>query len=121
MKVLEYNEIYLIWIGLLSKNLKEPTNDFLKSICAYIWLFGFTGLMLFCAGGYMYIYRDNITATLRAFLVLCAGLQGFGSYLSLGAKMKKIKRLHLDLQEIVDNCKSTEIPKKFLNLFSRFF
>lgn len=113
MKVLEYNQMYLTWLGLLSHKLEDPTNDFLKSINTYIMLIGFAGPMLGCTGTYVYVHRDNLLIALRAVLVFCAGAQCAGSHVYLGVNMKTIKKLHLDLQKMVDKreylfVKSTE-------------
>lgn len=103
MKVLKYNQFYLTLLGISSNRLTEATNEFWKSLSSYVMLIGLVIVMFM--GTLIYVFQNmyHLTLALRAILLICASLQCAGSYTSIGLKMKKVKRLQLQIQEFVDN------------------
>lgn len=106
MNILQYNQFYLNLLGLSSHRLMEPTSEFLKTQNCYVLLFGLGGLMLPTSALFGIYNINNITLALKSILMLCACVQCLGSYISIGLKMKKVKQIHLKIQDFVDNGKS---------------
>lgn len=127
MKVLEYNQKWLRWIGLLSKRLDEPTNDFFNSPNAYIMIISMAFTMPICGAYGVYLSREDLVRMLQAVYIVSAGIQCVGSYTSVGKNMKLVKSFINDLQNLSDNGKYFPLfssPKNFLPLFfplQRFF
>lgn len=103
MQVFEYNQKWLIWLGLSSNRLHEPTNDFYKSINAYIMLITMTISMPICGTYGLYRSRGYLEEMFQAFYIVSAGIQCVGSYMAVGNNMKLVKSLINDLQTISDN------------------
>lgn len=103
MKVLKFSEYYLTFLGICSHKLDVPTNEFLKSINAYIFLIGFFGPLCGFSAAYIYQNLSDLETSTNALLVLSAGMAASGAYISIGVNMKTVKRMHNELQKIVDN------------------
>lgn len=101
-KVLEYNQISMGWLGIHSKNLNEPTNEFYSSFIAFYVLFNVVSFTIMSSAVYMYLNINHFEIISESGLVAIAGVQAAGMFLSIGMNLNKIKRLHLTLQEIVD-------------------
>lgn len=104
-QVLENNQAYMAWLGIYSYKLTEPTNEFFKSIVA--WFFMFNSFVMIIISSILFIikYISDIQGCLGAFKIAISGIQCGGMHLSLGLKMKKVKILHLKLQEIINESK----------------
>lgn len=105
MKTLENNQFFMCLLGISSKRLTEPTNEFLKSINSYVILFGLAGLMFTCSFASTIIYIDNITLALRTVVLIIGSAQCLGSFICIGLKMKEVKQIFITIQEHVDNSK----------------
>lgn len=101
-KVLEYNQCLMARLGIHSFRLTEPTNDFFKSFATYVNIFLAFVLFVFSNAWYIYRIPTQFQAKIEAFLLIVAGIQYGGMFISIGFNMKKTKILHLKLQEIVD-------------------
>lgn len=96
--VLKYNQAFMAWLGIYSHNLLEPTNEFFKSFVAYFIVINLlTGLY-----GSAAFAEKNRSALLSAMKICMAAVQSIGSFLNIGLKMRKIKALHLALQQFVN-------------------
>lgn len=91
IEVLKYNQIFMSWIGIYSYRLTEPTNEFIKSKIAFLFVTTVS-------------YTDvaEFQVVLVAVAVIIGAAQTGGAYTNVGLKMKQVKVLHLKLQEIVD-------------------
>lgn len=101
-KVLEYNQILMAWIGIHSHHLTKPTNEFFKSPVTYYVLFITIVFSIISCAVYVFKNVSDFRSSLGACLVVIAGFQKGGLFLSTGLNMKKLKVLHLKLQEIID-------------------
>lgn len=101
-KVLEYNQISMEWLGIHSKRLNDPTNEFYRSFVAYYILFNVISFTIIASAVYMYVHIDNFEVITESFLVACAGIQVAGMFICIGINMQKVKTLHITLQELVD-------------------
>lgn len=101
-QVLENNQAYMAWLGIYSYKLTEPTNEFFKSIVALFFMFNSFVMIIISSILFIMKYISDIQGCLGAFKIAISGIQCGGMHLSVGLKMKKVKALHLKLQEIVD-------------------
>lgn len=101
-KVFEYNQWYMTKVGLYSYNLTRPTNDLFKSFVTYYMLFFSIAFSIVSSATFSITHKSQFSLALETCFILIAGIQGSGVFLSIGLKMKKVKILHLNLQEIVD-------------------
>lgn len=100
--VLENNQAYMAWLGIYSRNLDEPTNEFLTSFASFYVLITMT--ISFC-GSTAFIMNNwsiDLITTLEAFKIFLSTLQCIGSFVNIGLNMSKIRALHLTLQQLVD-------------------
>lgn len=111
-KVLEYNQISMRWAGIHSKDLYKPTNEFFKSFATYYILFSVISFTIGSSAVFVYKYSSNFEVVSEPSLIVIAGSQAAGMFLSVGLNMKKIKILHIKLQEIVDESKYEFICSK---------
>lgn len=100
-KVLESNQRVMAWIGIHSHRLTEPTNEFFKSVASLYILFT-VGFFIFGSIMYVVLNWPHYDAISEPCLIAVGCLQVGGMFLGIGLKMKKIKLLHLRLQEMVD-------------------
>lgn len=101
-KVLEYNQISMGWLGIHSKHLDRPTNEFYTSFTAYYVLFNVVAFTIISSVVYMYLNIEHFEIISESGLVAIAGVQVAGMFLTIGINLKKVKLLHITLQEIVD-------------------
>lgn len=100
--VLKYNRVFMAPLGIYGYQLTKPTNEFFNSICTYYILSVTFFLLLISSAVYIYENSKHILTVLQAISIIIAGLQMGGMFVSTGYNMLTIKKLHLDLQEIVD-------------------
>lgn len=100
-KVLKHNQTLMTWLGIHSYRLTEPNNEFSKSIGTYYILFTIFSIFI-VSSGYTAIFSSEFQTVIQATLLVVAGTQSGGMFLSIGLQMKKIKTLQLKLQEIVN-------------------
>ncbi|XP_031637695.1 uncharacterized protein LOC116350104, partial [Contarinia nasturtii] len=101
-EVLKYNQISMGWLGIHSKRLNEPTNEFFRSFVAFFILFNVVSFTIISSVVYVYIHIHSFEMIAEPFLDACCGTQVAGMFICIGINMKKVKKLHLVLQELVD-------------------
>lgn len=101
-KVLKYNQILMGWLGIHSKHLDRPTNEFYTSLITYYVLFNVIAFTILSSVAYMYLNIEHFEKISESGLGVIAGVQVAGMFISIGVNLKKVKLLHLTLQEIVD-------------------
>lgn len=106
MQVFKYNQMWLTWLGLSSKRLHQPTNDFLKSINSYVMIVSMIISMPICGSYALYLSRDDFQRMFQAFYIVSAGIQCVGSYVSIGNNMELVKSLMNEVQQISDSGKN---------------
>lgn len=102
LKVLEYNQNYMARIGIHSHRLNEPTNEFFKQFVTFYYIFVFTTIFIGSSAVFVYNGWPQMDIISEPCLIVIAGLQVLGMYLSIGLNMKKLKILHIELQGIID-------------------
>lgn len=104
IEVLKYNQIFMSLIGIYSYRLTEPTNEFIKSKTAYLFVTTVIAGILMSIAYILVNYTDvaEFQVALVAVAVIIGAAQTGGAYTNVGLKMKQVKVLHLKLQEIVD-------------------
>lgn len=106
MKVLEYNNIFLRFCGILSKD--ENPKPIEKAWKYFINLIGVIGHLYCCVyAGAMYIYHNlnNFSGVVNAVMFVFGGLCMFGSYLGFISNESKIRILQHKLQTLVNDGK----------------
>lgn len=101
-QVLEYNRISLSLVGMYTKNLHEPTNEFYNSFISYYVLFVVVSFAIISSAVYMYQNKSHFEIISESTLVAIAGVQEAGMLLAIGKNNVQVKTLLLKLQEIVD-------------------
>lgn len=101
--VLKYNQRVMSTWGIYSYRLTEPTNEFFISIGTYYMLFMMIVIEIIGSLMYVYLHWPNFEEIFEPFLIACGNAQSTGMFINIGLKMKKVKLLHLKLQEIVDD------------------
>lgn len=104
LKILKNNQTLMSWLGISSHRLTEPTNEFFKSIGTYYILLAVFFIFII-SSAYTQAVSSNFTTVIQAWLLIVAGLQSGGMFISVGLQMKNIKILHLKLQGIVNGSK----------------
>lgn len=107
-KVLKHNQTLMAWLGIHSYRLTETSNDFFKSIATYYIIFTIVSIFI-VSSGYTAIFSSDFQTVIQATLLVVAGFQSGGMFLSIGLEMKKIKMLQIKLQEITDAGKNESI------------
>lgn len=100
-KVLQCNQSLMAKLGIHSYRLNVPTNEFLKSP-AFLILFILSVFSIASSAAFVYKNYCQFEAALQSIFVIIAGIQCGGMYLSVGLKMKEVKILQIELQNIVD-------------------
>lgn len=100
-QVLKMNQAFMAWLGLYSYRLTEPINEFFYSKSTYYILIHMT-FTLISSATYIFQTSSEVEVTLQLWLIIIGGIQCVGMFLSVGFKMKKVKAVHLKLQEVVD-------------------
>lgn len=104
MKVLEVNEKLLILLGIFSINIKVPTNQFLKTVNSHLILTTLCAVVVASATHFVKNFgeQENGSDFIIAFIQIVFFLSEIGSFISIGINMTKVKCLHNELQNIVD-------------------
>lgn len=101
-EVLKKSQSLMSLLGIYSYRLTEPTNEFFKSPIALHILVTLISTQMISSGLFVSKNLEQFTMAIDGLLVCIAGTQSSGMFFSIGLKMKKIKLLHLKLQDIVD-------------------
>lgn len=114
-KVLEYNQSVMARIGIHSHRLDENTNEFFKSIVSWYFL---STIIFFIFGSIMFIciYWPAYEVVSEPCLIAVGCIQVFGMFLGIGLKMKKVKKFHLRLQELIDASKYSDFKAVFTQI-----
>lgn len=101
-KVLESVETNLTWLGIRFDRMAELTNEFFTSFPPYHLVIVSTASITSAS---MFIYSNwpNLVVICQSSGIVVLGLiQVTGMFLSFGLRMKKVKTLHSQLQDIVN-------------------
>lgn len=103
MKVLSKSLAFLNYFGLCcTKRLREPTNEFMQyTVVSYIY-FAVIGPLLPASALYVYRNLIDFAKSCSSLMVFSSTIAGIGIFLTIGLNMKKIKRVYIDIQAIVD-------------------
>lgn len=104
--VLKFNQNLMARIGINSHHLTGSKNEFLRSFAVYYILFNLIALCIISSTVFAYQNSDHIEVALLTILVIVAGFQSSGMFLSVGLNIQTVKTLHLRLQEIVNDGES---------------
>ena len=89
-------------LGINYYNSTDPSDEFFKSFATY---FNLIMAFIFCvmsSGAFIYLNWPDLEVVLEPFFIAMGGLQCGGMLLSVGLNMRKVKLLHFNLQQIVD-------------------
>lgn len=117
MQVFKYNQWWLTWLGISSKRLNEPTNDFFTTINSYVMIISMTVSMPICGAYALYLSRDDLQRFFQAFYIVSAGIQCVGAYLSIGNNMILVKSVMNEVQRISDSGEFLVLEHKKLHSF----
>lgn len=101
-QILALNQKIMVWMGIHSYRLTEPTNEFFYSFISYYNLLAAYGFLFASSAVVVYENWPNLDIILQPFSIVMAGYQVGGMFLSTGLKMKTVKLLQLKLQQTVD-------------------
>lgn len=96
--------------------LSYPAADFFKSFTAYYFSFNIIAFIITSA---VFVYQNstNFIMALRTSMVCFGCSQALGMFLSVGFNIMKVKKLHLKLQEIVNETDRGKFPwNSWINL-----
>lgn len=102
MKVLKFSETHLAWIGIGSDRSNGAAFEFFTSFKTIFFLFGFMGSLFGFSAAYVYKNASDVANVMNPSLVMSAGIACTGSYVCFGLKLNAMKKLHVQLQSIVD-------------------
>lgn len=100
--VLQNNQSLMAKLGIYSYRLKEPTNEFYKSLSTYYMLICIVTCSIGSSVAYVIQNISQFSSVLETCKILIISVQYAGMFLNFGLQMKKIKALHLHLQGIVN-------------------
>lgn len=92
----------MAWLRIYSHRLNEPSNEFFKSFIPYFILFCAIVCDMTSSAMFILKHLSEFLVILDPCFIVISGFQSGGMYLCAGVKLNQIKRLHLKLQEIVD-------------------
>lgn len=92
----------MTWFGIRSYRLTEETNEFFNSISSYLILLC-TMCYVLSSIAFTYLNWPQFELISGSCIVALSGSQTGGMFLSFGLKMKKVKLVHVQLQQIVDS------------------
>lgn len=104
MKVLKYLEIFLRFLGAFSSRDNEATNEFHKSPNSFAVMFFCLSLFL-CSYTYIHHHINSLEEIIYAFIPFTGGLAVGIAFLTFGLEMKTTKKVHNELQRIVNDGK----------------
>lgn len=102
VKAFKSNQFLMEMFGIHSYNVSEPSNEFFKKPVTYFMLFCGFGLLTISSVLFVYVNSVEFAVVLQSVLIVIAGLQITGMYLSVGLNMKQVKAVHLKIQSIAD-------------------
>lgn len=101
LKVLETNQNFINWLGVRKFNFNEDTNEFFTSFFPYYDLF-ITLSFVIASISFSVIHWPQMDIVCESCIVVLSGSQVSGMFFSFGMKIKKIKAVHIQLQEIIN-------------------
>lgn len=120
-KVLKLNQTYLTRIGIHCQQPDEQTNVFFRTFTAYYYLFTIFSFTITSSAVFAYKNWPQMDIISEPCLIVIAGLQVIGMYLSVGINIRKVKALHNELQEIVDKGIFPFKNCQFRTIFTHFY
>lgn len=102
IQVLKFSQIALTPIGIYSRRLLEPTNEFYTSFAAYYIIFFEIVFLTIATAVFVFVNVSDTAVALQTCGLVVGGIQGAGMFISVGVNLLIVKDLHLKLQEIVD-------------------
>lgn len=102
LKVLETNAAFMMPLGLYSRHLTSGKNEVFTSFAAYFITFCMLSVPI---ATWLYIRKNwstDVKSSFGAIKITSGGMQCLGLFVSVGLKLNQVKKLHLKLQEIVD-------------------
>lgn len=101
-KVLELNQRYMAYLGIHSHNLNNPINEFARSFAAYYFVFSIVLYGIIGSSVFIWKHWPKMEIVSEPIFITVAGSQLVGMFVCFGLKMKMVKSLHLNLQDLVD-------------------
>lgn len=100
-RILERSQNLMTRLAISSQCLTDPRNEFFTRLMAYYIAFL---LYAFAVTHWAVVFKywPDLSLVLHPFAMSLAGLQCGGVYLSIGFQMKNIKKLHIELQSVID-------------------
>lgn len=115
LKVLEHSQVFMTKIGIHSHNLNDPTNEFFNSLATYYVLFNVIAFTIVSSAIFSYVNLYQFELALHTSIIVIAGCQCGGMFLSFGLNMTKVKVFHLNLQKLIDECDADEVAIYWAN------
>lgn len=103
MIVLKYSQRLLVFVGLSSTRLHEPTNEFTKSVRAYATSAAVAVLAGLCGTTLWRSMGSEFLAQVPTLFPFLCGIQALAVFLSIGLEMRSVKLFQTKLQRIVDD------------------
>lgn len=102
-EVLKLNRLLMLYAGIHSNNLHEPTNEFFRSKSAYYIV---CNLIVGLTANLLLMYNSpDFSSMIRISYVALGTFQAFCLFVSVGIRLKDVKKLHLEMQAIIDEGK----------------
>lgn len=101
--VLKYDRFIMSKLGIYSHPTDDTTKNFFKLITRYYILFSMICFNIISSGVYVYLHWPNFELIFEPMFITFGNIQTFGMFFNITLQMEKIEKLHLQLQEIVDN------------------
>lgn len=114
-KVHKYIQAFLAPMGMHSYKPEEPTIELPKRVFAYYALISLI-FSIISSIMFFYTHLDDVKEALQAFKICAGTFQSGICIFALGFQLKKIKTLHLRLQEIVNEGTSHFDINNILNI-----
>lgn len=109
--VLRYNQAFMAELGIYSNRLTEPTNEFFNNRIAHA-IVGCLLVAIISNILFVWFGKTNSKSIRESLVLIVTSYQALGAYLNFGLKMKRVKELHLKLQEISDEGDFIFVEKK---------
>lgn len=103
-RVLDFIRKVLTWLGMYPQILSGNIS-IIKTYAGYHITFIICALFIVSSSLFVYQNYKQFELALETSLIVIAGFQIFGMFMSIRLKMNVIENLHRTLQDVVDKCK----------------
>lgn len=103
MKVLKLSESYLTFCGLLLPQKANRMGKLQKMAINFVFITGFLYSFVFTTAFYVYPDGNSIPDAVNALFTISRGLTALILYIGIMSNIQNIRRLHSELQNIVNN------------------